>query len=181
MDKINQKELKVIDSIYRNADSSQRDIAKDGGFSLGLANILINRLIKKGYLKASHLDAKKVRYIITPSGMKEKARKSYGFMKRSFSVITRIKAIITDFALKQHSEGIKEFIIIGNGELSEITELVLNSLELKDVKITRTSGKKINGNNAVVFNTTQNYDHIKNQLNIWMEAEKLYGSSYEIQ
>lgn len=181
MDKITLKELKVIDSIYRNSDTSQRDIARDGGFSLGLTNILVNRLIKKGYVKASRLNAKKMSYIITPRGLKEKARKSYKFMRRSFSVINKLKGRITDFAMDQYSGGKREFLILGNGELSDITEFVLNSLKLEDVKIVKVNKRFIMENNSVIFNTTRsgenNHD---NQLNIWKEAEKLYGSSYEI-
>ncbi|MFC2091171.1 winged helix-turn-helix transcriptional regulator [Elusimicrobiota bacterium] len=103
MIEITPKELKVINSIGKNNTPSQRDIAKDVGLSLGLTNILINRLIKKGYVKASKLNAKKVSYMITPKGIKQKAEKSYRFMKRSFSVINDLKGMIVDFAVDQHN------------------------------------------------------------------------------
>ena len=179
MTDITTKELKVIDSISRNSKSSQRDIAQDVDLSLGLTNILINRLIKKGYLKASRLNAKKVKYIITPKGIKEKAKKSYNFMKRSLSVISDLKKQITDFALKQYESGKRDFVIIGDGELSGITELVLGALNLEGVKIVKKKDLK-ETNGGVVFNTSEHIVKSGNgNINIWKEAEKLYGSKYE--
>ncbi len=181
MSNINSKELKVIDSISRNSDSSQRDIAKDVGLSLGLTNILINRLIKEGYLKVRHLNTRKVRYIITPRGLKEKAKKSYKFMRRSFSVINRLKEIIIEFALNEYKKGNKEFTVLGDGELSDITELVLSALNYEDLVILRKDNKEELTDNTVVFNTLRNGDvSYSKQINIWSEAEKLYGRNYEI-
>ncbi len=179
---INSKELKVIDSIYKNPHISQRDIARDIGRSLGLTNILVNRLIKEGYIKVSCLNAKKMKYIITPRGLREKAHKSYKFMKRSFSVINRLKGKITDFAFEKYTSGRRNFIILGSGELSDITELVLDSLKLENVKIMKIDKKTSFAVTAsVVFNTAPEDNGFKdNQLNVWREAEKLYGSSYEI-
>ena len=179
--KISPKELRVIDSIYNDSCKSQRDIATDVGLSLGLTNILINRLVKEGYIKVSRLNAKKMSYIITPRGLKEKARKSYGFMKRSLSVINELKKRITDFALAKYAEGKREFLVLGSGELSDITELVLNSLKLEDVSIVKESGKNVRYNDRVVFNTAHNGDSSSDdRMDIWKEAEELYGRNYEI-
>ncbi|MFH1414732.1 MAG: winged helix-turn-helix transcriptional regulator [Elusimicrobiota bacterium] len=181
MDKISAKEHKVIESIHRNSNGSQRDIAHDVGVSLGLTNILINRLIKEGYIKVSRLDARKVKYIITPSGLKEKARKSYRFMKRSLSVINELKGRIVDYMLKKYEEGCRKFVIIGKGELSDITELVINSLRLEGVDISIEDDFVDDQDGIVFLNTARKNGHTyRNQIDIWKEAEKLYGRSYEI-
>ncbi|MFC2061397.1 winged helix-turn-helix transcriptional regulator [Elusimicrobiota bacterium] len=183
MSEISTKELKVIESISRNSTISQRGIARDIGVSLGMTNILIGRLVKKGYLKARKLNARKVSYIITPQGLKERTRKTYRFMKRSFSVIGRLSDNITEFAMKKYSEGKKDFIIVGKGELSDLTELVLNSLKKKDINVIKMADKdSLKHNGAVIFNTVHSYtgQNGGNELNIWIEAEKLYGSNYEL-
>lgn len=183
MTEITNKELKIINSLTRNEDASQRDISNDIGASLGLTNILINRLVKKGYLKARKLNARKIKYIITPRGLKEKTRKTYNFMKRSFSVIKKIEIIISDFAVKMRDDGKEEFIIIGEGELSDITRLVLHSLNFKSITISVKDNGPVNiDKKQAIFNTSQkNTDYPgSSELNIWKEAEKLYGSSYEL-
>ncbi|MFC2061366.1 winged helix-turn-helix transcriptional regulator [Elusimicrobiota bacterium] len=183
MSEISTKELKVIESISRNSTISQRGIARDIGVSLGMTNILIGRLAKKGYLMARKLNARKVSYIITPQGLKEKTRKTYRFMKRSFSVIGRLNDSITEFAIKKYSEGKRDYIIVGDGELSDLTELVLNSLKKQDIKVVKIADKNnLKHNGSVVFNTIYSYAGKTggNELNIWIEAEKLYGSNYEL-
>ncbi|MBN2406688.1 MAG: winged helix-turn-helix transcriptional regulator [Elusimicrobia bacterium] len=180
MAEITTKELKVINSISKNNNPSQRDIATDVGLSLGMTNILINRLVKKGYVKVRKLSAKKIKYFITARGLKEKTRKSYKFMMRSFSVINKLKKRIEHYAIEEYNKGGRSFVILGEGELSFITELVLGSLKFKDVTIRRVSKENINGEDAVVFNTAHDSANgFKSQIDIWTEAEKLYGSNYE--
>lgn len=122
-----------------------------------------------------------MKYIITPSGLKQKARKSYLFMKRSFSVVNDLKEIILDFALKQYNGGKRRFLIIGDGELSDITELVLSSARLSDVEIIRAQKRHPFYNGIVVFNTKDiTVENNKDTIDIWKEAERLYGSNYEL-
>lgn len=186
MSDISIKELKIIECLIQNSDISQRDISSDIGVSLGLTNILINRLVKKGYLKAKRFNARKIKYFITPRGLKEKTQKTYQFMKRSLTVISNLKDIITDFAVKEYDKGKRNFLIKGAGELSDITELVLKSLKLEGIEIKKMVDiSSANGKNTVVFSTisdirdTVNSSSTNDELNIWREAEKLYGSNYE--
>ncbi|MFW6172158.1 MAG: winged helix-turn-helix transcriptional regulator [Elusimicrobiota bacterium] len=174
-------ELKIIDSISKNQNISQRDISKHIGASLGLTNIIVNRLIKKGYLKASRLNPRKIKYMVTPKGIKEKTKKTYKFMKRSFSVINELKDFITDSAIKKYNNKSRRFLILGSGELSDICELVLNSLKLEDVQIERIDRLNPIENHTVIFNTTQDNSlrNKKNVVNIFEKAEKIYGSKYE--
>jgi len=176
---ISTKEYKVVDAISRNPQSSQRDISNDVGLSLGLTNILITRLAKKGYLKAKKINARRIRYIITPKGIKEQTKKTYKFMKRSLKVVSKIKKKIENFAIEMYGDGLKKFIIIGNGELSDITEIILKAMQLRGVSIE----KKLNyngTNKAAIFNTTSDKIKGSNVIDILNEAGKLYGSSYEL-
>jgi DNA-binding MarR family transcriptional regulator len=181
MNNVTQKEFKVIEAISENSNISQRDIAGKSGMSLGLANILINRLIKKGYLKAKKLNARKVSYMVTPKGLKQKARRSYHFMKKNFSVILKLRQIIEDYARKKYTQGNRTFIVTGVGELADITELVLKSLDLEGLQIKRNlkSGKTEKG--GVVFDTDieSSPEERDGYINIGLKAQKLYGGEYE--
>jgi len=183
MDKINTKELKVIETVLRNSETSQRDISSETGLSLGLTNIMINRLIKKGYLKAKKLNPRKVRYMVTPKGLREKTKKSYRFMKRSFEVMSGLRGMIMDYAEENYKQGIRDFVIKGNGELSEITELVLNSLALENANVRRAAASEEINSGTIVFNTAHEHEEenkeSRYELNLWKEAEKLYGGNYE--
>ena len=46
-----QENLEILRKIYKKPDSSQRELAKDLGFSLGKLNYCIKALQQKGFLK----------------------------------------------------------------------------------------------------------------------------------
>lgn len=181
MSNVTQKEFKVIEAIAENSDITQRDIAGKSGMSLGLANILINRLIKKGYLKAKKLNARKISYMVTPKGLKQKARRSYRFMKKNFSVILKLRQLIEDYARKKYTKGSRTFIVTGAGELADITELVLKSLDLEDVQIKRKLKSGKTEEEGVVFDTDIKGSSVERDryINIGVKAQKLYGGEYE--
>jgi len=78
--------VKLLNVIYKNPQASQREIAKSMGISLGKTNYIIKELVKKGIIKTERfLNSKNkwaYKYLLTPKGMKEKARITRDFVKR---------------------------------------------------------------------------------------------------
>ncbi len=74
--------IKLLKTIYKNPDQSQRELAKIVGISVGKTNYIIKALIKKGLIKTERfLNSKNkwaYRYILTPDGIKEKTRITKG-------------------------------------------------------------------------------------------------------
>jgi DNA-binding MarR family transcriptional regulator len=135
---ISEKEYSVIREISNNHLPDQRTIAKRAGISLGLTNLIIKRLITKGYVKAKQLNRKKIQYLLTPKGFSEKARKSYQFTLKTISLLESFKSRIRNLILEKNKEGINEFVIQGgNEELWAITSMVFNSLENTNIKYHR--------------------------------------------
>ncbi len=182
MSNVTEKELKVIEAIDEDPQSTQRSISDKSGVSLGLTNVLINRLVKKGYLKVKRFNPRNIKYILTPRGMKEKTKKTYRFMKRSFKVIGKLKQKIAGYAAGKYEKGCRKFIILGTGELAEITEIVLKSLDLEDSEILSVETLEEDIEEGVIFNTDSDKLEVKNDnvLNLWDKAEELYGSRYEL-
>ncbi len=76
--------LRILSS---DSDLSQRDISHRLDISLGKANYLMKVMAQKGFIKSKRLirkdrKMKKIRYILTPEGFKEKARLTYHFLKK---------------------------------------------------------------------------------------------------
>ena len=84
--KVSEKEFAVINEISNNHLPDQRTIADRAGISLGMTNLIIKRLIGKGYIKAKQLDKRKIQYLITPKGFSEKANKSYNFALKTINL-----------------------------------------------------------------------------------------------
>ena len=83
--KDNQDYFNVLRKIQRKPKSSQRELAKDLGFSLGKLNYCIKALKSKGMIKINNFkkNPKKINYIyvLTPKGIAEKTQLTLNFMK----------------------------------------------------------------------------------------------------
>ncbi|HHT45933.1 MAG TPA: winged helix-turn-helix transcriptional regulator, partial [Firmicutes bacterium] len=67
-----EKEHLILSYIQQQEDVTQRDIARNTGMGLGTVNILLKKMIKKGLVKIERLNARSLRYMLTPKGLKEK-------------------------------------------------------------------------------------------------------------
>jgi len=163
---IEEKEFKVIDEVRRGSVITQREISQRTGFSLGLTNVLLKNLIKKGYIKITKPDRRSLQYFLTPRGMAEVANRTYQYFFRTIHSLGEIKVKIQSLLLKEYSQGRRKFIILGDGELAEITEIALCNLDKKDVTYTKQPHyiSPINGNGKdFLFLITKPEQKIKNE------------------
>lgn len=130
---ISEKEFAVIREISNNHKPAQRDIAKKAGISLGMTNIIIKRLVEKGFIKMQEAPPRTVIYTLTPKGLAEKTKKSYQFALKTIDIIRHVKNHIQDIILKEYDQGARSFVISGSGELAAFTEIVLRDLNFNDV------------------------------------------------
>jgi len=141
IENITDKEFAVIREISNHHKPTQRHIAEKVGISLGLTNLIIKRLIKKGYIKIREVPPRTIMYMLTPKGLAEKTKKSYFFTLRTINSIKAIKENIQNIIIKGYEQGARDFIISGDGELAIITEIAFGDLNLKDVDYSRAENK----------------------------------------
>lgn len=85
-------ELKILSIIgENNPNITQRDISAKTDISLGAINVLLKKMIEKGFIKIEKLSTRTVRYMLTPKGMMEKAKKTYDYVKHSYENIIKMK------------------------------------------------------------------------------------------
>jgi EPS-associated MarR family transcriptional regulator len=93
--KNNQDYLNVLRKIQRKPKSSQRELAKELGFSLGKLNYCLKALQEKGLVKIDSFkkNPKKINYlyILTPRGIAEKTKLTINFMKRKMEEYDELK------------------------------------------------------------------------------------------
>jgi EPS-associated MarR family transcriptional regulator len=90
--------FRVMRAIEQNPNISQRGLARDLGVSLGGVNYCIKALIDKGAVKVENFRASdnKVRYayVLTPDGIRERARMTGRFLQRKMREYEALKAEI---------------------------------------------------------------------------------------
>jgi EPS-associated MarR family transcriptional regulator len=93
--KNNQDQLNLLRKISINKNQSQRDMAKDLGFSLGKLNYCLKSLNEKGLIKIKNFkkNPNKLNYVylLTPKGINEKTRLTVNFMKRKMREYDELK------------------------------------------------------------------------------------------
>jgi EPS-associated MarR family transcriptional regulator len=85
----------VLRKISNKQDLTQRELAKDLGFSLGKLNYCLKALKEKGLIKINnfHKNKNKINYIyiLTPKGIAQKTKLTVKFMKRKMHEYDELK------------------------------------------------------------------------------------------
>jgi DNA-binding MarR family transcriptional regulator len=132
---VDANELKVIEEIARRRDLTQRELSAKTKLSLGAVNIIIKRLVKRGFVKTKSLNPKKVEYIITPKGFTEKTKKSYNYIQKTIDLVKLVREEIAGIVLDEYNRGQKKFVVLGNDDLADIIELALKGFNYQRVSV----------------------------------------------
>lgn len=93
--KNSQDQLEILRKINKKPKLSQRELAKELGFSLGKLNYCIKELKKKGLVKIENFkkNPNKLNYIylLTPKGVSEKTKLTINFMKKKAKEYDELK------------------------------------------------------------------------------------------
>ena len=90
----NEEILQIFREIDRSPEMTQRELSSRLGISLGKVNFLINALIGKGLVKVENFRKSSSKsaylYYLTPTGMEEKTRTTYRFLKKKIREYERL-------------------------------------------------------------------------------------------
>ena len=94
--------FEILRKINKNPEASQRELAKDIGFSLGKLNYCLKELKKKGLIKINNFKKNKnkiqhIQYVITPKGITERTRLTINFMKKKMKEYDELKKELDTF------------------------------------------------------------------------------------
>jgi DNA-binding Lrp family transcriptional regulator len=133
------RDLKLLEAVEQNAHVTQRGLANRLGIALGLANIYVKRLMRKGYIKCVNVQPNRISYLITPRGIAEKARLTYEFMDYSLHLYKEVRQHLRE-VLQECAEADRKVAIFGRGEAAELAYLSLRESGLEPVAIFDTEG-----------------------------------------
>jgi len=135
MDHQDIRTLKILEEMENDHAPSQRYLARKLNISLGLVNAFIKRLAHKGYCKITTVPKNRVRYILTPKGVAEKARLTYEFVQFSFQFYRKARGKLREiFSDLEAKEG-DRVIFYGATELAEIGYISLQETNINLVAV----------------------------------------------
>ena len=95
--------FRLMQLLHDNPHMSQREMAKALGISFGGINYCLNALIEKGLVKIHNFSQNQNKfgyaYLLTPSGISEKATLTGGFLKRKLEEYEALKSEINALKL----------------------------------------------------------------------------------
>jgi len=91
---------RLLKVLSEDANLSQREMARKMGISLGKVNYCLSELAKRGLIDVIRFKSAKNKipytYVLTPTGMKEKARLTLNFLRRKVTEYEEIKRQIKE-------------------------------------------------------------------------------------
>ena len=128
------RDLKLLEAVEQDSRVTQRGLATKLGIALGLTNIYLKRLVRKGYIKCVNVQSNRLSYLITPRGIAEKARLTYEFMDYSMRLYAEVRQHLR-VALQECAKVDRRVAIYGRGEPAELAYLSLREFGLEPVAI----------------------------------------------
>lgn len=143
-------ERRILVEVEAGRGESQRSLARSAGIALGLTNLVLKRLVRKGWVRITRVKPNRVRYLITPAGIVEKARMSRAY----FAYTTRFYAEARDrirerfqllsAAWPEHltdASGAKRIVFYGASEVAEIGYVCLQETDLCVTDVVTSNGE----------------------------------------
>lgn len=116
--------VRLLSEIEKNHSFTQRDLATELGIALGLMNQYLKRCVTKGWVRASQVSPRRIRYFLTPEGLLEKGQMVRGYLSRSLSFFREARQQAEGILRFCGSQGVHRLGVVGEGDLLDIFHLV---------------------------------------------------------
>ena len=127
--------LKILDELSRESSITQRALAGRLNIALGLVNICIRRLAKKGFIKIRKGPMNRVRYVLTREGFTHRVGLTYNYMNSSLKYFKEIRSRIDGVCQAMIRSGAKDLLIWGDGDIAELSYLSTRGLPINLVGV----------------------------------------------
>jgi hypothetical protein len=127
---------KVLEAIASGRRLTQRSLSSDLGVALGLTNLLIRRLVAKGYVKVAGMGTRHIRYLMTAQGWDALATKTRDSLENTVHLYTQTREQIRNSlsAISARcgadASGHKRIVFYGAGDVAEIAYVSLQTTDL---------------------------------------------------
>jgi len=134
------RDLEILTAVDEGGSLTQRALAQRLGVALGLTNLYLKRLSRKGYLKIVEFPKKpatrkRLRYLLTPKGIAEKTRLTYEHMSYALNLYRRTRETLRGTLAELAPAGAKRIAFFGTGDAAELAYLTLREFGLEPVAV----------------------------------------------
>jgi DNA-binding MarR family transcriptional regulator len=126
----------ILSRIEAYPEITQRRLSRDLGIALGLTNLLLRNLVRQGWVRAVQVERNRVRYLLTPAGIAEKALMSRNAILHALDFYRQMRARFKERldVLRQETVVLPtqpaRVVFWGAGEAAEIAFVCLQGTNL---------------------------------------------------
>jgi DNA-binding MarR family transcriptional regulator len=124
------RDLIILSAIGDNERLTQRNLARELGVAVSLANLYLRRLALKGFIRIINVRPNRLRYLLTPKGIAEKTHLTYTCMSRTFERYRQARKALREALRSLSEDGHKRIAFYGTGEAAEVAYLCLKEIGL---------------------------------------------------
>jgi hypothetical protein len=135
VDPVAQRNLQILTEIAERHNITQRGLATNLGIALGLTNLYLKRLTRKGYVKITRIPPNRLKYLLTPQGIIEKSRLTYEFVSLSLALYKQTRGRLRDAIQPLILAGPKRLALYGTGEAAELAYLTLREMGVEPLAV----------------------------------------------
>lgn len=123
MAEIKQHEYALLNEIAQDSLVTQASLSERLDIAVGSVNWYIKRLITRGWVKVSHLDRTRLKYDLTPTGMKVFTQRAMLYARDSLKVYGDYRQKAKTLVLELKKAGIQQVYLDGEDEVIDILRL----------------------------------------------------------
>jgi DNA-binding MarR family transcriptional regulator len=140
MERSTERELEILTAIGEGRPLTQRALAQRLGIALGLTNLYLKRLAKKGSIKIAEFPRKpaarkRLRYLLTPRGISEKTRLTYEHIAYALNLYRRARETLRGELSRLPESGMKRIVLYGTDEAAELAYLTLKEAGIEPIAV----------------------------------------------
>ena len=136
------RELRLLEEVEIKPEVSQRHLANQLGVALGVANLLVKNLAKKGYIRATRAGWKRWVYNLTPAGIGRKAQLTARYVERVLDHYSRVRMLLQKDFQDVSFSAESRMAIYGTGELAELMYMILKEMGVTQIDFVDKDGDK---------------------------------------
>lgn len=137
------RDLTILNAIAAGDRLTQRELARELGVAVSLANLSIRRLVRQGLVRVVACHPTKSRYFLTPKGAEERSRLACTQLEWSFTRYQELRDQVRRILQPHVDSGARRFAIWGAGNAAEVAYICLLDSGLDEIAVFAGDGVRV--------------------------------------
>jgi EPS-associated MarR family transcriptional regulator len=172
---LSDKAFEVLDTLDRQPNINQRQLAQHAGISLGQVNYILKSLLDKGLVKAGNFRKSRRKigyaYLLTPRGIQAKSRLAVRFITSKLEEYDSLRNRLAEKLASVENRNARQIAFVGPQVVKNFVESIINEQDLRlEVTVYFRDWRDLKEINAGAYDLVLLFDDVPGGVNRIAEA-----------